>query len=144
MALDMIKAEGLDAIWQRHETLARAVWAACEAWGQGGPLAMNVVGAAHRSRAVTSLSLGAPDGTRLRKWVEANTGVTLGIGLGMDTPDDPQSDGFFRIGHMGHVNAHMVLGVLGSIQAGLNALDIPHGTGALDAAATLISDALTV
>ena len=29
----------------------------------------------------------------------------------MATPDDPNSDAYFRIGHMGHLNAHMVLGV---------------------------------
>ena len=53
----------------------------------------------------------------------------------METPDDPNSDGFFRIAHMGHVNAHMTLGVLASIEAGLSALDVPHGSGAVEAAA---------
>lgn len=62
--------------------------------------------------------------------------MTLGIGLGMATPEDPKSDGVFRIGHMGgHVNAHMVLGMLGTIEAGLIALGVPHGSGALAAAA---------
>jgi len=63
--------------------------------------------------------------------------VTLGIGLGMSTPDDPGGDGYFRIGHMGHVNAHMVLGVLGAMQAGMTALGIPHGSGALERAASV-------
>ncbi len=36
-ALDMIAAEGLDAIWARHVRLAGAVWAACNVWGQDGP-----------------------------------------------------------------------------------------------------------
>jgi alanine-glyoxylate transaminase/serine-glyoxylate transaminase/serine-pyruvate transaminase len=36
---------------------------------------------------------------------------------------------------MGHVNAHMIMGVLGTIDAGLKALDIPHGPDALQAAA---------
>ena len=36
-------------------TLARAVWSACEAWGQGGPLRLNVTETAHRSHAVTAL-----------------------------------------------------------------------------------------
>ena len=58
----------------------------------------------------------------------------------METEDDPDSEGYFRIGHMGHVNAQMVLGVLASIQAGLNALDIPHGSGALDAAAAICAE----
>ena len=140
-ALDMIAEEGLEKIWARHETLARAVWAATDVWGQEGPLRLNVSEPSHRSHAVTSLAIGAPNGTRLRHWTEKNTGVTLGIGLGMETEEDPHSTGFFRIGHMGHVNAHMVLGVLGSIDAGLKALRIPHGRGALEAASEVISAA---
>ena len=45
----------------------------------------------------------------------------------------------FRIAHMGHVNAPMVLGTLGVIEAGLEALGIPHGAGGIQAA----TDALT-
>jgi alanine-glyoxylate transaminase/serine-glyoxylate transaminase/serine-pyruvate transaminase len=40
---------------------------------------------------------------------------------------------------MGHVNGHMIMGLLGGIEAGLCALNIPHGGGALDAAAAVIS-----
>lgn len=138
-ALDMIHAEGMDNVWARHATLARAIWAAVDAWGQGGPMSLNVETPQDRSHAVTALRLGAPHGTRLRRWVEAETGMTLGVGLGMSEPDDPNGDGFFRIGHMGHVNAQMVMGMLGSIQAGLVALDIPHGSGALEAAARVMA-----
>ncbi|WP_135501406.1 pyridoxal-phosphate-dependent aminotransferase family protein [Roseovarius aestuariivivens] len=134
-ALDMLLEEGLEAVWARHEWLAQAVWAACGVWGADGPLRMNVADVANRSRAVTSLSLRAPDGRRLREWLEAETGVTLGIGLGMNTEDDPKAEGFFRIGHMGHLNAHGLLGVLGAIESGLLALDIPHGLGAVGMAA---------
>jgi hypothetical protein len=35
---------------------------------------------------------------------------------------------------MGHFNAPMVLGVLGAIEIGLEALRIPHGRGGLQAA----------
>ncbi len=134
-ALDLIHGEGIEAVWARHEVLAKAIWHACEAWSQGGPLTLNVADPAHRSHAVTALRLGAPHGTALRTWSEQNAGLTLGIGLGMSEPDDPDGDGFFRIGHMGHVNTHMVLGMLATVQAGFDALDIPYGTGALDGAA---------
>jgi alanine-glyoxylate transaminase/serine-glyoxylate transaminase/serine-pyruvate transaminase len=140
-ALDMIREEELQQIWARHEALACAVWAACSAWGEGGPLTMNIADPALRSRAVTALAIGAPDGTRLRRWTEHQAGLTLGIGLNMATPEDPNADGFFRIGHMGHVNAQMIMGTLGSIQAGLIALDIPHGPGGLDAAARALAAA---
>jgi len=141
-ALDMIAEEGgIEAVWARHETLARAVWAAFEVWGQGGPLELNISDPARRSCAVTALRIGGDDGTRLRRWVEDKAGVTLGIGLGMAEPGDPSWHGFFRLGHMGHLNAHMVMGALGAIEAGLVALDIPHGDGALAAAAKVVAEA---
>jgi alanine-glyoxylate transaminase/serine-glyoxylate transaminase/serine-pyruvate transaminase len=102
---------------------------------------LNIRAPEQRSRAVTALRIGAPHGTALRNWVSEKAGVTLGIGLGMASEEDPRADGFFRIGHMGHVNAQMVMGALGSIAAALAALDIPHGPGALEAAAEALSDA---
>lgn len=141
-ALDMIlHEEGLETVWARHQKLAQAVWAALSRWGQEGPLRANVSDQSLRAHAVSSVSIGAPHGRLLRQWLEQNTGVTLGIGLGMATPQDPDSDGFFRIAHMGHVNAHMTLGVLSAIEAGLIALDIPHGSGALSAAAEMVASA---
>ncbi len=134
-ALDMIAEEGLPAIWARHEGLARAIWAALDAWAQGGPLRPNIADPALRSHAVTSVEAGSPNGLALQDWCRDRAGLTLGIGLGR-TP----ADAFFRIGHMGHVNAHMVLGALAVIDAGLKALAIPHGRGALEAASQVIAD----
>ncbi len=138
-SLDMIHAEGIEAVWQRHAVLARAVWAACDAWSQRGSFAMNIADPAYRSHAVTALRLQAPMATELRNWVEKNLGLTLGIGLGMAAPTDPARDGFFRLGHMGHVNGQMIMGLLGGLEAGMTALGVEHGTGALDAAAKVIS-----
>ena len=67
--------------------------------------------------------------------------MTLGIGLGMATEDDPKADGFFRFGHMGHVNAHMVLGMLATVQSGMTAIGVPYGAGGLDAASEVIAGA---
>ena len=140
-ALDLIHEEGIENVWARHQVLARAVWAAIEAWGDGGPMALNMTDPAHRSHAVTAVRIGAPHGTALREWVDQNLGLTLGIGLGMAPPGDPAWHGFFRLGHMGHVNGHMIMGLLGGVDAGLKALDIPHGPGALEAAAGVIAGA---
>lgn len=134
-SLDMIFEEGLENVWDRHATLARAVWAAFEAWGADGPLELNIANPAKRSHAVTAVRVGGPQGTEIRRWVMDNAGLTLGIGLGMAEKSSPEWHNFFRIAHMGHVNAHMVLGALGSIQASLKAVGVPHGPGALDAAA---------
>ncbi len=40
---------------------------------------------------------------------------------------------------MGHVNAHMTLGVLAVMEAGMRVCQVPHGGGALDAAAAVIA-----
>lgn len=138
-ALSMIAEEGLEAVWARHACLARAVWAACDAWGAGGSMALNVAEPALRSHATTTVHLGPPDGTRLRNWARDKAGLTLGLGLGMGTAEDPRADGTFRIGHMGHVNAHMIMGALGAIEAGLKGCGIAHGSGALEAAADVIA-----
>ncbi len=138
-ALDMIHAEGVENVWARHACLARAIWAACEAWSSDGPLSLNIADSAHRSNAVTALCLEAPRATQLRQWVEQNLGLTLGIGLGMAPPNDPTWHGFFRLGHMGHVSGHMIMGLLGGIESGLRALEIPFGKGALEAAASEIA-----
>ena len=81
----------------------------------------------------------APAATLLRGWTESQGGVTLGIGLGMSTPEDPAGDGFLRVAHMGHVNAHMTLGALAVMEAGMLALGIAHGPGALAAAAAVVA-----
>ena len=136
----LVREEGVEAAWHRHEVLAGAVWAAFDAWSAGNPaIAMNVARPEWRGRSVTAARFGAPHATRLREWCEHRAGVTLGIGLGMAAPDDPAYHGFLRVGHMGHVNAHMTLGALAVMDAGLKALDIPHGGGALEAAARVVA-----
>ena len=138
----ILHEEGLPQVWARHEALARTVWAAFDAWGQGNPaIALNMADPAARGRSVTAARMGAPEGARLRHWCEHKAGVTLGIGLGMATPEDPESKGFLRVAHMGHVNAHMTLGVLAVMEAGMQALGIAHGPGALAAATAVVAQA---
>jgi len=139
-ALDLIAGEGLEQVWRRHHTLARTVWAAFDAWSIGNPaIGMNVADPQHRGWSVTAARFGAPDATRLRTWCETKAGVTLGIGLGMAPSTDPAYHGFLRVAHMGHVNAHMTLGALAVMEAGLQALGIAHGPGALAAAAAVVA-----
>ncbi len=135
----LVHEEGIEAAWARHARLARAVWAAGEAWSREGDFRLNIVTPAARGHAVTAMRLASPDGTRLRRWCEHEGGVTLGIGLGMAEPGTPEADAFFRLAHMGHVNAHMVLGALSVMQSGMAALSIAHGSGALEAAAAALA-----
>lgn len=139
-ALTMIlHEEGLEAVWKRHGLLAQAVWAAFDAWGRDAGIALNVADGAARSHVVTSVRFVPPEATALREWLSANAGVTLGLGIGMAPPGDPAAHGFLRVAHMGHVNTHMTLGVLASIEAGLKALGIAHGDGGVPAAAEVFA-----
>ena len=135
-ALDMIDEEGLAAVWRRHAVFARAVWAAVDAWGAEGALELNLGDPGLRSHAVTTIRTSPGDGTRLRRWCAEVAGLTLGIGLSVEGVDP---DSVFRIGHMGHLNPPMLLGALATIEAGLVALDIPHGQGGSAAAAATIA-----
>lgn len=141
-ALDMIAEEGLEAVWARHAALARAVWAALDTWAGGGAIEPNIPDRAYRSHAVTSVRTAAQAQAALRDWTERKAGVTLGKGLGMEGPEaGGTATGVFRIGHMGHVNAHMVLGVLGVIEAGMRANGIVFAPGGLEAAAAVVAEA---
>ncbi|WP_274424984.1 pyridoxal-phosphate-dependent aminotransferase family protein [Chelativorans sp. YIM 93263] len=135
----ILEEEGLETIWRRHRALARAVWAAFEAWGKDGEIALNVSDADVRAHAVTGARVGGGGASRLRQWLEENAGVTLGIGLGMAPPTEPAYHDYLRVAHMGHVNAHMTLGALAAMEAGMQALDIPHGSGAVEAAAGVVA-----
>jgi alanine-glyoxylate transaminase / serine-glyoxylate transaminase / serine-pyruvate transaminase len=64
----------------------------------------------------------------LQDYCNAKCGVVLGAGFG------EMAGKAFRIAHMGHVNAPMVLGTLGVIEMGLAALGIPHRSGGVQAA----------
>jgi alanine-glyoxylate transaminase/serine-glyoxylate transaminase/serine-pyruvate transaminase len=133
-ALDMLAAEGLEAAWARHATLARAVRAAVSAWSADGPLSFNVLEPSERADSVTTVLAGDADVERFRRFCHENLGLVLGVGLG----DFERRS--FRIGHMGWLNPPMLLGTLGAAEAGLRACGIPHGEGALAAAAAVIAD----
>ena len=128
-ALDMLFEEGLDNVFERHRILAEAVRRAVAVWAAGGALDFNITEPAERSDSVTTLIFNDRRNPRpLLDYCNQKCGVVLGIGIGAS------SGKAIRIAHMGHVNAPMVLGTLGGLEAGLIALDIPHGPGALRAA----------
>lgn len=116
-AFDMILEEGLDAVIERHRILAGAVHAAVEVWRTGGAFDFNVVNPSERAPSVTVLKTREDvDPDKIRTICVEQMGVTLGLGIG------DLGGRAFRIGHMGHVNAPMVLGTLGALEAGLDAL----------------------
>jgi alanine-glyoxylate transaminase / serine-glyoxylate transaminase / serine-pyruvate transaminase len=137
-ALDMLLAEGLDNVFLRHRLLAEAVRRAVDVWAQGQALGFNVVEPSERSDTVTTVLMGdSRDPRPLVDYCNKKCGVVLGIGIG------DLSGKAFRIAHMGHINAPMVLGTLGVIEVGLNALGIPHGSGGAQAAIDWLGEQVT-
>ncbi|HLZ04665.1 MAG TPA: aminotransferase class V-fold PLP-dependent enzyme [Bradyrhizobium sp.] len=134
-AVDMLFAEGLENVFQRHRLLAEAVRRAVAVWAEGQVLGFNIAEAGERSDTVTTVTVsGDYDPLKLQHYCKEKCGVVLGMGIG-----DLQGQAF-RIAHMGHVNAPMILGTLGVVEVGLNALQMPHGKGGLEAAVSYLGE----
>ena len=135
----LVHEEGVEAAWLRHNTIAHAVWAAIDAWGDNGIMHHNIADPAKRTTVVSAITAANGVAGKIRHWCEHQAGLTLGIGLGFALPDTPEWQDHFRIGHMGHQNVAMVMATMGSIDTALKAQSIPHGDGALSAAASVLA-----
>jgi alanine-glyoxylate transaminase / serine-glyoxylate transaminase / serine-pyruvate transaminase len=136
-AIDMLFEEGLDNVFERHRLLGEAVRRAVSVWAEGQVLSFNIAEASERSDTVTTVLVsGDHDPAKLHRYCKEKCGVVLGVGIG-----ELQGEAF-RIAHMGHVNAPMILGTLGVIEVGLTALEIPHGEGGTDAAIAWLGESV--
>ncbi|KPF94453.1 aminotransferase [Rhodopseudomonas sp. AAP120] len=128
-ALDLLFTEGLEATFMRHRLLAEAVRSAVAVWSEGQVFSFNIDNARERADTVTTVR--AADGhdlLALHRYCKQKCGLVLGVGIG------ELQDRAFRIAHMGHINAPMILGTLGVIEMALTALNIPHSKGGVAAA----------
>jgi aspartate aminotransferase-like enzyme len=106
-ALEMIHAEGLDAVHARHERMARATRAAVEGLG------LKLV-AESPVNGVTAVY--APDGVDVAKMIATmrdRHGVTIAGGQG------GLKGKIFRIGHMGYVSEEDLLVAIGTLEKAL-------------------------
>lgn len=133
-AIDMLFDEKLDNVFRRHQLLAEAVRRAVSVWSEGQVLNFNIAEPGERSNTVTTVKMADP--APLLAYCRDNCGVILGVGIG-----DLHGKAF-RIAHMGHVNAPMILGTLGVIEMGLQALGIPHGKGGAEAAINFLAESV--
>jgi alanine-glyoxylate transaminase / serine-glyoxylate transaminase / serine-pyruvate transaminase len=136
-AVDMLFEEKLENVFLRHRLLAEAVRRAVAVWAEGQVLGFNIAEASERSNTVTTVVMNGHDPVELHKYCKEKCGVVLGVGIG-----ELQGQAF-RIAHMGHVNAPMILGTLGVIEVGLNALQIPHGKGGSEAAIDWLGESVS-
>jgi alanine-glyoxylate transaminase/serine-glyoxylate transaminase/serine-pyruvate transaminase len=127
-ALDLLFEEGLENVFRRHQLLAEAVRRAVGVWSAGQVVGFNIIEPSERCDTVTPVLTDGHDPDVLRAYCKDQCGVVLGHGIG------DLSGKAFRIAHMGHVNAPMVLGMLSVVEMALMALQIPHGKGGTQAA----------
>jgi alanine-glyoxylate transaminase / serine-glyoxylate transaminase / serine-pyruvate transaminase len=127
-ALDLLFAEGLENAFRRHRLLSEAVRRAVSVWADGQAITFNIIEPTERCNTVTTVLTNGYDPDSIRAYCDSKCGVVLGHGIG------ELADKGFRIAHMGHVNAPMVLGTLGVIEMALGAHRIPHGKGGAQAA----------
>lgn len=130
VALDMMHAEGLDEIFNRHDRAAAATRRAVQHWG----FEIQCRNEAEYSSSLTAVRL--PEGhsaDALRKEILARANMSLGNGLG------PLADRVFRIGHLGDFNNVSVLGTLSGVEMGLKARGIPFQSGGVDAAMDVLA-----
>jgi alanine-glyoxylate transaminase/serine-glyoxylate transaminase/serine-pyruvate transaminase len=136
-AFDLIIAEGLENVFRRHRLLAEATRRAVAVWAEGQAIGFNIAEPAERSDTVTAVvERGATRAQPLVDYCADKCGVVLGRAIAAI-----EGKGF-RIAHMGHVNAPMVIGTLGAVEMGLSALGIPHGRDGTAAAIDYLAKAV--
>lgn len=136
-ALDLLLEEGLENAFERHRLLAEATRRACDVWRSGGAFDFHIVEPGQRADSVTTLLMAEDRSPEpLLTYLRERCGVVLGVGIG------ELNGRAFRIAHMGHVNAPMLLGTLGAVETALQALDIPHGKGGIQAAVDWLGEAV--
>ena len=131
-ALGLIFHEGVEAVLERHAQLARAVQAAVDCWSEAGALRCFAKHPQARSTSVTAIAVNEGiDVEALRSVARERFQVSIAGGLG------PLAGRVFRIGHLGDLNAAMVLGALAGVEAALLAQSIPFRSGVAAASASL-------
>jgi alanine-glyoxylate transaminase/serine-glyoxylate transaminase/serine-pyruvate transaminase len=124
-ALDMLREEGLDNVFARHDRHAEATRRAVSAWG----LAVFCRNPDHYSSSLTAVLM--PEGhsaDAFRAQVLESFDMSLGTGLGK------MAGKVFRIGHLGDTNDLTILGALAGVEMGLALAGIPHSKGGVQAA----------
>ena len=121
-SLKLIFHEGVQQVTDRHRLIANAVHAAVSAWSEAGAVQFFCRVPEARSVAVTAVLVSPGiDPEAIRSVARERFQVAIAGGLG------PLAGRVFRIGHLGDMNAAMILGCLGGIEAAMTVQGIPFG-----------------
>ena len=129
VALDMLYAEGLEAVFARHQRHAAATRAAVLEWG----LELLCLDEREYSGSLTAVLM--PEGydaDELRRIILDRYDMSLGAGL------TRLAGTVFRIGHLGSFNDLTLAGTLSGVQMGLRVLGVPVKGSGVDAALELL------
>lgn len=130
-ALRMLQAEGLDAVFARHDRHAEAARRAARAWG----LELLCADPSEYSSSLTAvLTPRGHDAARLLDVILDRFDMALGVGLGKLTGK------VFRIGHLGDFNDLGLLGTLAGVEMGLALAGVPHRPGGVGAALAWLTE----
>ena len=129
VALDMLYAEGLDAVFARHQRHAAATRAAVQEWG----LELLCLDEREYSGSLTAVLMPqGHDADDLRRIILDRFDMSLGAGL------SKLAGKVFRIGHLGHFNDLTLAGTLAGVQMGLHLAEVPVKGSGVDAALELL------
>ena len=130
-SLTMLREEGLQNVFKRHERLAEATRRAVRAWGLEN-VALDPKEYSHSVTAVYTPAGHSADA--FRKVVLERFNMPLGSGLGK------LADKVFRIGHLGDFNDLMLAGALGGVEMGLDLAGVPYRKGGVTAAIEFLTE----
>jgi len=117
-ALQMVRAEGIENVWKRHEQLAEACRLGCQALGME-------LFSTSPSYAVTAVWL--PEGV---DWQQFNNTLKIENGITVAAGQDKYKGKIFRISHLGYYDELDMLTVIGGLERTLGMMKIPFETGA--------------
>jgi alanine-glyoxylate transaminase/serine-glyoxylate transaminase/serine-pyruvate transaminase len=131
-ALDLLLAEGMANVFDRHARHAAATRRAVRTWG------LELVPLDDREHSASLTAVLMPEGhdaDELRAVVLERYDVSLGAGLGK------LSGKVFRIGHLGDLNDVWLAGTLAGVEMGLAGAGVPFRPGGVQAALEHLAEA---
>jgi alanine-glyoxylate transaminase/serine-glyoxylate transaminase/serine-pyruvate transaminase len=131
-ALRMLREEGLENVFARHDRHAEATRRAVRAWGLE---VLCAVPEEYSSSLTAVMTPAGHDADGLRKRILEAFDMSLGTGLGK------LAGKVFRIGHLGDFNDLMLVGTLAGVEMGLELAAVPHRKGGVQAAMEFLAAA---
>ena len=131
-ALHMLREEGLDNVFARHNRLAEATRRAVKAWG------LENLNKNQNQLSPTITAVMTPEGhdaDKFRALALEHFNISYGASFG------PYAGKYFRIGHLGDINDGTLIGALGITEMALALAGIPHKKGGVQAAMDYITSA---